>query len=481
MQKRTAVLTALLLVVALVGLCWDAPSARASEKRAIFKVGSTTYAQGGQTHQMDVAPYIKNQRVFVPVRYLAYACGVYPQNVAYDPQTGLITLRKGSRTIELKVGNPDMSVDGNVVHMDVAPELVMGRSFLPARWVAEAFGYKVLWEEATQEVLIVSPTYSIGEIAPLVQPAVVHIETSRGIGTGFFWSSDGQIITNSHVLAGSTSIKITTNDGKTYWGVIEKAFPQVDLAVVRVDGAGFPHVSSCADNVEIGEQVIVLGHPLGVKNTVSVGIVSNPNKDFAEVWPGKVGKVIQLTAPVYPGNSGSPVFNMQGELVGVISSGFSGTEIAVAVPSIMCRLLTSTAGRFDLKTDYEMYQDAFLGWNKKLGTISSVVSAMSAYAATGQNMLAALTAQDVTKTLAAVYTEAASYVPWFDEVRALHNAFLQQLLFLNKAILSWQQAVFTWNPVAAAQLKYNLSQLEFWSTTYNKLDLALQKKLYPSN
>lgn len=134
-----------------------APAARegAVAKSATFRIGSTIYNVGAEARAMDAAPYIKDDRTFVPVRYLAYALGVKESDVKWDAATQTVTLTKDKSTVKLVIGSNVLTVNDQVKYMDVAPELVdPGRTMLPARWVAEAFGAAVGWDPATQTVLI---------------------------------------------------------------------------------------------------------------------------------------------------------------------------------------------------------------------------------------------------------------------------------------------------------------------------------------
>lgn len=109
---------------------------------AVFNIGSALYTVNGKTFAMDTAPYIKNDRTYVPVRYLAYALGVDASDIMYDG--GVVTLAKGDTVVTLTIGSTSIDVNGEVSAMDVAPEIDQaGRTMLPARFVAEAFGASV--------------------------------------------------------------------------------------------------------------------------------------------------------------------------------------------------------------------------------------------------------------------------------------------------------------------------------------------------
>ena len=124
------------------------------ENNGTFFIGSTVYSQNGTMKVMDAAPYIKSDRTFVPVRYLAYMLGVTENNVNWDEATQTVTIKKGDSEVQLVIGSTTIMVNGDAKTMDVAPEITNDRTFLPARYVAEGLGYVVGWNPATQSVII---------------------------------------------------------------------------------------------------------------------------------------------------------------------------------------------------------------------------------------------------------------------------------------------------------------------------------------
>lgn len=116
--------------------------------RALFVVGQNRYfvldQWPGQT--MDVAPFIENDRTYVPVRYLGYGLGVKKDDITWDGNAQVASLKLEEKTVQLTIGNKIMKVNGQDKTMDVEPLLRNGRTFLPARWIAEAFGFKVDWD-----------------------------------------------------------------------------------------------------------------------------------------------------------------------------------------------------------------------------------------------------------------------------------------------------------------------------------------------
>ena len=125
--------------------------------KATFTVSSTTYTVDNQTLEMDSTPYIANDRTYVPVRYLAYSLGVTEDDVTWDGNARRVGISKDNTIIALIIGSPYMYVNQKPVKMDVSPEITNGRTFLPARWVAEALGAEVEWDDTSKQAIIKMP------------------------------------------------------------------------------------------------------------------------------------------------------------------------------------------------------------------------------------------------------------------------------------------------------------------------------------
>lgn len=133
-----------------------------------FAINTTTYSVltntkdtaetvSPEVRTMDVAPYIKDERTYVPVRYLAYSLGVTEEAVTWDKQSRKVGIYKDGIDISLIIGSPIMQVNKKPVKMDVAPEITSNRTFLPARWVAEALGAEVDWDNTSKHAIIKMP------------------------------------------------------------------------------------------------------------------------------------------------------------------------------------------------------------------------------------------------------------------------------------------------------------------------------------
>jgi len=119
-----------------------------------FVIGATTYKVNGVEKTMDVAPYIKDSRTYMPVRYVAEAMGVIDSNIMWDGTTQTATLMKGDKVVQVKIGSKALLVNGATITMDVAPEISSGRTMLPIGLIAQAFGVTASWDAATQTVTI---------------------------------------------------------------------------------------------------------------------------------------------------------------------------------------------------------------------------------------------------------------------------------------------------------------------------------------
>lgn len=121
---------------------------------AIFKIGQASYNLNGVDVAMDVAPYIKDGRTMLPVRFVANAVGVSDNNIIWDAVSKTVTIIKGDRVIQMTVGSKTMLLNGAAIVMDVAPEIVSGRTMIPLRFAGQALGAEILWDAATQTVTV---------------------------------------------------------------------------------------------------------------------------------------------------------------------------------------------------------------------------------------------------------------------------------------------------------------------------------------
>jgi putative serine protease PepD len=204
------------------------------------------------------------------------------------------------------------------------------------------------------------PSGPIEQVAAKVLPSVVELQTTQGpdieVGSGIILSADGLILTNSHVVApptsdaagqGTAQTQITLADGRTAPFSIVGTDPASDIAVVR--GLGLsgltPITFGSSANLQVGQQVVAVGSPLGLNGTVTSGIISALNRTVSpagEPSPA-VLHAIQTDAPLNPGNSGGALVNLNGQLIGINS--------AIAMPGNASAETGSTGLGFAIPVD----------------------------------------------------------------------------------------------------------------------------------
>ena len=197
---------------------------------------------------------------------------------------------------------------------------------------------------------------SIKEIAGTSLPSVVTIRAGSSQGTGFFISNDGNLITNRHVISGAENkeILIETVSGRNFKGKVIFVSREDDFAIINVKGSDLPDsLPICYSNYPIaGEEVVALGSPLGLTNTVTRGIVSALRRsgDSFNSVAMKGSALIQTDASINPGNSGGPLLNENGEVIGINTFGQTSSEglnFAVSIIDIMEQLKVRRPGGID--------------------------------------------------------------------------------------------------------------------------------------
>jgi serine protease Do len=161
--------------------------------------------------------------------------------------------------------------------------------------------------------------------------SLVQVQNGRwGAGAGIIWKSDGVILTNSHVV-GRGQVKVTLSDGSQHRASLIERSPDLDLALIRVDAGGLPP-ALIADSrqLRVGQIALVVGHPWGQVGFVTAGIISALG--MAETRGGKEVPYIRLDAALAPGNSGGPLVNAAGGVIG-INTMIIGGDQGVAIPS----------------------------------------------------------------------------------------------------------------------------------------------------
>lgn len=158
----------------------------------------------------------------------------------------------------------------------------------------------------------------------------------RGTGSGLILSPDGRIITNAHVVADTDLVKVTLKDGRTFEGRVVGTDSLTDVAVVKINAKSLPYAKLGSTKSLIpGQWAIAIGNPLGLDNTVTIGIISATGRSSSQVGiPDKRVNFIQTDAAINPGNSGGPLLDAKGEVIGIntaIRAGAQGLGFAIPV------------------------------------------------------------------------------------------------------------------------------------------------------
>jgi len=215
-----------------------------------------------------------------------------------------------------------------------------------------------------------SPAAGFADLIERVSPAVVHVGTSGfvkrqnvpqgeqepdseeskekrplGIGSGFIISSDGYVVTNHHVIDGADEIIVTLTDGVEYVAEVQGSDPKTDVALLKLkDAKDLPYVSWGNDEKSrVGDWVLAIGNPFGLGGSASTGIISARGRDINS---GPYDDFIQVDAAINRGNSGGPLFNTRGEVIGINTAIYSpngggSVGIGFSIPSNLAKNIIS--------------------------------------------------------------------------------------------------------------------------------------------
>jgi serine protease Do len=162
-------------------------------------------------------------------------------------------------------------------------------------------------------------------------------EVQRGVGSGFIISDDGYVLTNAHVVEGADEVNVTLTDRREFKAKVLGADRRSDVALLKVDARNLPSLRmGDSSKIRVGEWVIAIGSPFNLENTVTAGIISAKARDTGDYLP-----LIQSDVAVNPGNSGGPLINMRGEVIGInsqiatLSGAYNGISFAVPIDEVM--------------------------------------------------------------------------------------------------------------------------------------------------
>lgn len=302
----------------------------------------------------ETMPIQQNDRVLVPLRAICEAIGA---TVAWDANTSTATITRDHDTIQMTLSSTTAKKNDQSVVLDIAPQLIDNATMIPVRFLVEGLGLQAKWEENTKTVIIDTRPASDASLPSANKPTQTPLTTKQiaqnfdrvvminiydkngkllGSGSGMVISEDGKILTNHHVLAEGTTAKVVFQDQTTF--TASKVLlddPDRDLALMQINVSNLPTVKFGDSNLlEIGDNVVAIGSPLGMQNTLSSGLISGLHRIFPLDKMRDV-EFLQTNAPYTFGSSGGALFNMYGEVIGVTSNAaaFVGGELNFAIPS----------------------------------------------------------------------------------------------------------------------------------------------------
>ncbi|WP_144120271.1 S1C family serine protease [Catellatospora sichuanensis] len=246
-------------------------------------------------------------------------------------------------------GTPGKSVGGTIAKValgSVAAVLLALGSGVAGAVIATNYAEdgKITVSSGSTAAAPVVDRSSLAGVAAAIQPSVVNISTGTGEGSGIILTEDGYILTNNHVVAGAEGrdVTVTLSSGKKVTAKVVGTDPRTDLGVVKANATGLkPAPFGNSDQVTVGDTALAIGSPLGLRGSVTAGIISARDRTIS-VGEGRstsLSGLLQTDAPINPGNSGGALVNTKGEVIGIntaiATNGSSDGNIGVgfAIPS----------------------------------------------------------------------------------------------------------------------------------------------------
>ncbi|MBR2477110.1 MAG: trypsin-like peptidase domain-containing protein [Clostridia bacterium] len=257
------------------------------------------------------------------------------------------------------------------------------RTYVPVRAVSESMGADVLWDGTSRSIFITfTEDEMIAQLVSDVSSSVVSIignyNSTGGTsgynnptvhGSGVIYSSNGYIITNAHVVEDLRNLTVVLNDGTMLPGVVLYSDKEADLAIVKIDKIGLKPIAMADKNTILsGKTAIAIGTPISMsmRNTVTKGIVCGNDVALSDSYY----KLIQTDATVNPGNSGGPLLNTKGELIGINSSKYASVAIdnmAFAVPVDTVQYVITQYERYGRVMRPQLNVTLEQSWEAKIG------------------------------------------------------------------------------------------------------------------
>jgi len=315
-------LFSLLLVVMLLSIfCVPRVAGEANKILINMQIGSKTAYVNGLPISLDVPPQIINGRTLVPIRFVSENLGA---DVGWDNDTRTVTITMDSIPyLNNKISSLEIEKSSLTTRNGALQEKVTTLETEKANLVTQNSVLQQRIDELEEETSVNTAT----QIAEQNSQNVVYIETDKGIykgqGSGFLATTDGKVVTNYHVIKDASTATVKLGDGRSYTlsGVINYDADR-DIAILQLPISNTQSVTLGDSNkIANGDDIVVIGNPKGLENSVTTGVISSTSRVIDnQVW-------VQFSAPVSPGSSGGPIFNSNGEVVGVVTSKIVQEEV----------------------------------------------------------------------------------------------------------------------------------------------------------
>ncbi|WP_069997215.1 stalk domain-containing protein [Cellulosilyticum sp. I15G10I2] len=292
----------------------------------------------------QTAPFIEKGVTLVPMRLIFEALEA---KVGWVAETQTVIAKKNATSITLTIGQKSAFIDINKQELRLPPILRNGTTYVPLRFISESLGANVTWDEKNKAVFIDSKPESLTNVSQLgasqiskalsiqeigqMEKAIAFIynhalDGTDSFGSGFSISEDGKIVTNYHVIANAENLTVSLDTDKEYTDITVLGYDvHKDIALLQIntpDKLPFCRLGD-SDKVILGDSIVVIGNPMGLRNTLSTGIISSLKQQG----------FIQISAPISPGSSGGALFNMHGEVIGITSAAiFDGQNLGFCIP-----------------------------------------------------------------------------------------------------------------------------------------------------
>lgn len=284
-------------------------------------------------------PQIVDNRILIPIRPIIEGLKINPEHLIFDENTMTAIIKHEQYSIEITAGNSFAFVNDKKIPLSAPAKVIDDRVYVPLRFIAEALNSTVRWDDIDSTVYITfdepetnsnknkMDTVEVAAQKDSIVAIFLKGDELTAQGSGVIVDSSGVIVTNYHVIDGNTVENIVLFDGREF--LLEEILyydKKRDIAFLKISGEDFSFAAlGNSDNLELGQEVMAIGNPYGLQNTISTGIISGA-RTFDDL------EYIQISVPITYGSSGGGLFDKDGKLVGITEWGFDEANLNFAIP-----------------------------------------------------------------------------------------------------------------------------------------------------